>query len=166
MRHPFDGILPSTGCDLAEPAGEETRRAFGGRELRPARRSVLGALAALVTGVAGGLAAPHDASAQIMTTQALGEEGGGRRAFPPGRGVYPPPRHGGYLPPGHGGSPPGLGWRATTQALGEEGGRPVRRWRRVTTQALGEEGGRPHGHGFATTEALGEEGAGRGWPRF
>jgi hypothetical protein len=160
MRHPFDGILPCPSCDPAEPAGEAVGPAFGERDLRPARRSVLGALAALVTGVAGGLAASaRDASAQIMTTQALGEEGGGgRRVFPPGHGFYPPPGHGGY--------PPGPRWRATTQALGEEGGRPVRRWRRVTTQALGEEGGRPHGGGFATTEALGEEGGGRRWPRF
>ena len=63
--------------------------------------------------------------------------------------------------------------RFTTQALGEEGGRP-RPGRggggeRATTLALGEEGGRAPAPppGRATTFAIGEEGGrGRsGWPR-
>jgi hypothetical protein len=159
MHHPFDGIIPSS----ARPDGQAAHdRCLTARETdpHPARRTVLRAFAALVTGATGGLlAAPRDASAQRMTTQALGEEGG-----PPHR-VFPAP---GYSPPGHDGYPPGLRrrWGVTTQALYEEGGRSSRsRWHSITTQALGEEGGR-RGHGLATTEALGEEGAGGGWPRF
>jgi hypothetical protein len=180
MRHPFEGIIPST--TLSEEQSNHPRAAAvpDGVEPQPARRTILRALAALVAGAAGGLvAAPRDAAAQRMTTQALGEEGGPRhRVFPAPRGGSSPPWHGGYppghrgyLPPGHGGTPPGLRrrWGVTTQTLGEEGGPPRRgRWSdRVTTQALGEEGGRRwRGHGLATTEALGEEGAGGGYPRF
>lgn len=173
MRHPFDGILERSAP--GEPRFEPEASAEPiGAQPNPGRRGVLGALAALVAGAAGGLLAiPREASAQRMTTQALGEEGGPRhRVVPPPRGgVSPPypPGHGGALPPGHGGTPPGLRrrWGVTTQALGEEGGPPRRRYRRrVTTQALGEEGGRRRGYGLATTEATGEEGAGGGWPRF
>lgn len=173
MRHPFEGILERSAPE--EGLIEPQTRAVPESAPHPARRGVLGALAALVTGAAGGLfAAPREVSAQRMTTQALGEEGGPRyRDFPPPQGgISPPypPGHGGAPPPGHRGIPPGLRrrWGVTTQALGEEGGPPRRRrrYRRVTTQALGEEGGRRRGYGLATTEATGEEGAGGGWPRF
>jgi hypothetical protein len=84
------------------------------------------------------------ASGRRMTTQAVGEEGGGWFGSRPGQvttyalgeeGNGPwPPRRPSYQPPG----------RVTTYALGEEGSYyPPRRRRppRYTTYALGEEGG-------------------------
>src|SRR5215212_1319496 len=148
MQHPFDGIVPRS-ANRDEQAAHDRRLTVGETvHPHPARRTVLGALAALVSGAAGGLlAAPRQASAQRMTTQAFGEEGGPpHRVFPapgasrpPWRGGYPPGQDG-YPPPGHGGYPPGLRrrWGATTQALYEEGGRPGRSRRQpITTQALG-----------------------------
>ena len=63
MHHPFDGIIPSS----ARPDGQAAHdRCLTARETdpHPARRTVLRAFAALVTGATGGLlAAPRDASA-------------------------------------------------------------------------------------------------------
>lgn len=117
MRHPFDGIIHLDGM---EPSGPGTAAPAGDAERPSTRRSFLGALTAIVGGAAGLLAA-SEASAQrgFVTTQALGEEGGRGRPYPPGLGGYPPP--------GHGGIPPGHRRRVTTQALGEEGGRRFRR---------------------------------------
>lgn len=115
MRHPFDGIN--------SPPAEQ-----------PTRRSVLGKLLTAAAGLGGLLfGSKSRATAQIFTTQAVGEEGG---------------------------RPP-----VTTQAVGEEGGRPpvttrAVREEGVTTYVVGEEGGttrvlREEG---ATTQAVGEEG--------
>ena len=137
MRHPFDGLVLTSGEERMEPVQEAQVDGFP--DGHSTRRSFLSALAAALGGAAGLLAATRDASAQRFTTQALGEEGGRSRYRP-----YPPGR-GGYLPPGHGGYPPGLRRRGvTTYALGEEGGPypPSSGGGRVTTQALGEEGGR------------------------
>ena len=114
MRHPFDGIIHPAGSvpEAAAPADDADRRST--------RRSFLGVLSVALGGAAGLLVA-NEASAQrgFVTTQALGEEGGRGRPYPPGLGGYPPP--------GHGGIPPGHRRRVTTQALGEEGGRRFRR---------------------------------------
>ena len=119
MRHPFDGIIHP---DSEEPAGSvpETAAPADDTDQRSTRRSFLGALSAVLGGAAG-LFASGEAFAQRgwVTTQALGEEGGRGRPYPPGLGGSPPP--------GHGGIPPGHRRRVTTQALGEEGGRRFRR---------------------------------------
>jgi hypothetical protein len=137
MRHPFDGLN-------VPPGGELTRR------------GALGALAAAAAGLAG----MSGARAQpVVTTEAVGEEGGPRATT---------------LAIGEeGGKRPGRGRPATTEPFGEEAGRvvshplpgmedgrkPMTRARGEaggpTTKALGEEGGRPR----PSTRALGEEGA-------
>jgi hypothetical protein len=149
MRHPFDGVTlsPVEPKNHAQPSTSRSSPDGGST-----RRSIFGALAAVFGATAGLLAAPRNASAQRLTTQALGEEGGGPRYRP-------------YPPPGHGGNPPGRGRRGvTTYALGEEGGPypPPYRGGRVTTHALGEEGGRPSRR-RVTTFALGEEGGRYGY---
>lgn len=129
MDHPFAGILPG---DIAQPdlSGRGGRRHF----LRRTLGVVAGAVAIL-------FGSSRESSAQIYTTQALGEEGGwgyrGRpyhygqspspynyprqrwyyygRARP--RGRYYHPWWGGYYQPGY-----PRGGRYTTQAIGEEGG--------------------------------------------
>lgn len=113
MIHPFEGIMD---------AGLS-----GSLATRGGRRSFLAKTFGLVgAAVAGLFGLSTTASAQIYTTQALGEEGGRG-------GYYPPP------PPPPWQRYPSSRWRYrrpryTTYALGEEGGP-------YTTQALGEEGG-------------------------
>ena len=122
MRHPFDGVIPADG---ETPAGLAPNRDIpaGEAEGPSSRRFFLGAAAA-VLGAAAGLLSSREASAQrgVVTTQALGEEGGRPRPIPPGHGGTPPGL-GGALPPGQGGPPRGRGGRVTTLAIGEEGGR-------------------------------------------
>ncbi len=94
MRHPFDGVNLTGGEGLT-------------------RRSALGALGAAVAGLTG---MTSTASAQIATTQAIGEEGGPAVST---------------LALGEEGGP-------TTKALGEEGAAT----RPLTTEPFGEEAGR------------------------
>jgi hypothetical protein len=123
MQHPFEGLLPADHQDGVAD-GAEGRRSFLIR--------LFGSAAALCVGLLG---SGNRATAQIYTTQAVGEEGGRPRRWPSQRRWRRSPPYGGwYRGPGY-----------TTYMLGEEGGP-------VTTQALGEEGG-PY-----TTQALGEEG--------
>lgn len=160
MCHPFHRIitysLPESPAIADSLASADSVAALSGRPegLKPAGQTRRGWLALLV---AGGVAAyatlkgnrgvaaqPLSASVPpgMVTTQALGEEGGG----------YPPPTH-----------PPGP---VTTYALGEEGGgtRPPHGPPSgpITSQALGEEGGGyvPSYPRSPTTYALGEEGSG------
>lgn len=137
MRHPFDGII------MPEQS-EDPRRIDMGEGMSVGRTTGRRRFLARVFGLMAGGAAlglSRQASAQVvgqgaMTTQAVGEEGGGWSGGNWGGG-------GGY----------------TTYALGEEGGGTV------TTYALGEEGSQPDGWhppqgGYYTTQALYEEG---GW---
>ena len=94
MKHPFD--LPDSQDSETDPNVSR-------------RRAMLAAIA----GVGGLAAGASSSSAQEITTQAIGEEGGPRATT---------------LAVGE------EGGRATTKAVGEEGGRP-------TTKAVGEEGG-------------------------
>ena len=102
MLHPFEAVMP---------AGEETTT------LKPTRRGLLVKLGAAVAALLG-LGTAASAQGRRVTTQALGEEGGGRfTTFALGE----------------------EGGRVTTFALGEEGsGRP---WRPTTTYPAAEEGG-------------------------
>lgn len=124
MQHPFGGVLKS----------EQAATSSTVKPLNPttSRRGLFGLFAGAVAAGTVGLVSGSKAQAQMVTTQALGEEGG-RRVTTQMLGEE------------------GGGQRVTTRALGEEGGR------RPTTLAVGEEGGgrRP------TTYMLGEEGGGR-----
>ena len=124
MQHPFEGLLPAVRPHHV-PDRADGRRSF--------LIQVLSGAAALFAAMLG---FGERATAQIYTTQAVGEEGGGPRRRSPQRRWYRRPPYGGWEQrrPSY-----------TTYMLGEEGGP-------VTTQALGEEGG-PY-----TTQALGEEG--------
>lgn len=131
MRHPFDGILAP-----GEASGEPEEAADGGPALTD-RRAFFGWAAAMLGGAAALLSArPAEAKKRKdrITTQAIGEEGGGGRPTTKAIGEE-----------GGGGKP----W-PSTKMRGEEGGGTV------TTLALGEEGG------TATTLAIGEEGG--SWP--
>jgi hypothetical protein len=141
MAHPFHARFATRSPEIANSN----------------RRTFLSWFAAATGGVAA-LLAVTPAQAQRgrtmfrrgpVTTQAIGEEGSGRR-------YYYPPRPPTYTTQALGEE----GGRYTTYATGEEGGA------RITTYAIGEEGGvfyRPappprYGGGTVTTFAIGEEG--------
>jgi hypothetical protein len=144
MRHPFDGV------NLPKNDGVT-------------RRTALGAMAAAAAGVLG-LGA--SARAQVVTTLAIGEEGGGPMTKALGEAggnaavtTEPFGEEAGKVMSR---MTPGLedGKAPPTKAKGEDGGGGG-----VTTEALGEEGGPATGalnEGGVTTRAVGEEGGGRG----
>ena len=129
MRHPFD-IADSQAEQQDAAAPQDTDR-----------RSVLGRGLAIAGGLAG-LAAASEALGQQMTTMAIGEEGGKKKA-PPKATTRALGEEGGRKPP-----------IKTTKAIGEEGGRPI-----ATTMAIGEEGGkRPPSRGRLSTARCEEGG--------
>jgi hypothetical protein len=129
MRHPFDGVNDN-GDNLS-------------------RRSVLGAMAAAAAGLVG---LGTSASAQVATTQAIGEEGAIATTLAIGE-------EGGPMTKALGEQ--GTPMPATTEPFGEEAGKVVSRAvpgmedgagkPGVSTEAVGEEGG-------PSTRAVGEEG--------
>lgn len=137
MRHPFlHGI---TSAPAAESAAEVSTRSVA--EPAAGRRSFFVRVGAAAAGLLA-LLSGRRSEAQVPTTQALGEEGGG---------VQPSTRALGE----EGGTSPS----ATTYAIGEEGGGGGN----VTTYAVGEEGSTtppPPTGGNVTTYAIGEEGSG------
>src|ERR1041384_2862949 len=109
MQHPFAGVLT--------PEQETTSGTVKPENVATSRRGLFGLLAGAVAVGAFSLSSGSNAQAQVVTTQMLGEEGGGRRVTTQAIGEE------------------GGGQRVTTQAIGEEGG-----GRRPTTYMLGEEG--------------------------
>jgi hypothetical protein len=133
MKHPFDEILPeNTPSQLADQDTQhdtQQRAEVASNSDQPSRRQVLKKSLIAGTGSVMGLslASENDkAHAGLVTTQAIGEEGGAK--------PKPHPRPSTRRAGEEGGRPP----VATTERVGEEGGNLPGSG---TTKAVGEEGG-------------------------